>query len=241
MPSSIIDYRNLVDKPYGKIFYDIVFSQLDFLKNKHFKIFDFGAGFCITANHYAADHDITVFEPNTDMLSLRINENAFKIVDNIDTVKNFPDKIFDVIICHNVLEYLDNKSETIAELVRLLKTGGILSIIKHNLSGRIIASAVFDDLPSEALKILSNDAEQFSMFGSRMCYSNDWLISELKSMGLTHTETYGIRAFYALSSNNAAKYSKEWFKNMLELEIKCAKIEDFQKIAFFNHLIFSKL
>ena len=35
MPSSIIDYRNLVDKPYGKIFYDIVFSQLDFLKNKH--------------------------------------------------------------------------------------------------------------------------------------------------------------------------------------------------------------
>jgi hypothetical protein len=49
------------------------------------------------------------------------------------------------------------------------------------------------------------------------------------------------RAFFGLSSNNEIKYIEEWYKAMLELEIKASTIDEFKKIAFFNHLIFKKM
>lgn len=50
-----------------------------------------------------------------------------------------------MIICHNVLEYIDDKEQIINELYRLLKTGGILSIVKHNRAGRVMQMAVLLD------------------------------------------------------------------------------------------------
>ena len=46
-------------------------------------------------------------------------------------ISAFADKTFDIIICHNVLEYVDDKAEVIKVLTRLLKQDGILSIVKH--------------------------------------------------------------------------------------------------------------
>lgn len=51
---------------------------------------------------------------------------------------------------------------------------------------------------------------------------------------------FGIRAFFGLSSNNEIKYSEEWYEPMLELETKASTMDEFKKVAFFNHLIFEK-
>ncbi|WP_026504654.1 hypothetical protein [Butyrivibrio sp. NC3005] len=53
-------------------------------------------------------------------------------------------------------------------------------------------------------------------------------------------EVYGIRTFFGLSSNNEIKFSEEWYRDMLELEIKAGAIDEYRKVAFFNHLIFRK-
>lgn len=53
-------------------------------------------------------------------------------------------------------------------------------------------------------------------------------------------ETYGIRAFFGLSSNNEIKYTEEWYNAMLELETRAAAMDEYRKIAFFHHLIFQK-
>ena len=58
--------------------------------------------------------------------------------------------------------------------------------------------------------------------------------------GTKLSELYGIRAFYGLSSNNEIKYTDEWYKSMLELETRVGSIEEFKKVSFFNHLIFTK-
>lgn len=52
MPSSIKDYRNLIDQPYGRMFYDLIYRQLNIQTKPTLDILDFGAGFCVTANHY---------------------------------------------------------------------------------------------------------------------------------------------------------------------------------------------
>ncbi len=78
MSTSIKDYRNMVDQPWGRMFYELIFRQLNIPSDKRLKILDFGAGFCITADHFAEKHEVTAVEPNEEMRSVRI-QNDFGI------------------------------------------------------------------------------------------------------------------------------------------------------------------
>ena len=239
MSNSIKDYRKMVEEPWGRMFYDLIYRQLNIEDDKRKKILDFGAGFCITSSHYAKRHDVTAVEPNEEMYSMRFPGDYNMITEGIEYIKNIDDNSFDFVFCHNVLEYTDDKENILKELLRVLKPGGTLSIIKHNLYGRVMGSAVLSDNPSAALDLLSDDNTENSMFGSRSVYDNKYLI-DLFEGGAVLKKTYGIRAFFGLSSNNEIKYTDEWYQKMLELENKASEIDEFVKIAFFNHLIFNK-
>ena len=236
---TIKDYRNMVEQPWGKMFYEMIFKQLNISNDKRIRILDFGAGFCITANHYARNHEVIAVEPNEEMYSLRIEKSDYTLIrQGLDYLKTVPDNSVDVAICHNVLEYAEEKEEILKQLVRILKPEGILSVIKHNLLGRVMGSAVLGDNPKAALDLL-NDVAEDSMFGNRSVYSNQSLIDAL-SENMVLIDLYGIRAFFGLSSNNEIKFTDEWYQAMLELEIVAGTMDEFRKIAFFNHLIFKK-
>lgn len=241
MAGSIKDYRNMVEQPWGKMFYDLVFRQLNIQNDKRLKILDFGAGFCLTADHYAKYHDVIAVEPNQEMYDLRVNKNDYKLAEGgIDYLQDIKDSTFDVVICHNVLEYTADKEIILKHLVRVLKTDGLLSIVKHNELGKVMAFAVLNDNPKEALEILRKENDESSIFGNRDVYSNEYLVNYLvEEMALK--DSFGIRTFFGLSSNNEIKFTDEWYQSMLELETKASNIDEYKKIAFFNHLIFKKI
>ena len=176
---TIKDYRKMVEQPWGKMFYEMIYKQLDFSGDKRLRILDFGAGFCITADHYAKDHEVIAVEPNEEMYSLRVKENEYTLImQGLDYLKTVPDNSIDVVLCHNVLEYVDNREEILMQLARVVKPEGILSIIKHNLYGRVMGSAVLADDPQAALDLL-NEVPEDSMFGNRSVYSDELLIEAL--------------------------------------------------------------
>ena len=236
---TIKDYRTMVEQPWGKMFYELIYKQLNISDKKRIRILDFGAGFCITANHYAKNHDVIAVEPNEKMYNLRVEGNDYTLItQGLDYLMTVPDCSMDVVLCHNVLEYVENKEAILKQLVRVVKPGGILSVVKHNLFGRVMGSAVLGDDPQAALDLL-NDVSEDSMFGCRSVYSNESLVETL-SQDMILADTYGIRAFFGLSSNNEIKSTNEWYLPMLALEIKASTMEEFKKVAFFNHLIFKK-
>ena len=239
MSDAIKNYRSMVDQPWGRMFYEMIYKQLDLSDCKKLKILDFGAGFCITADHYAKSHDVTAVEPNNEMRALRVGDNPYTLVGGgIDYLRDLDADSFDLVICHNVLEYADDKEAILKHLVRVTKPGGILSVVKHNLYGRVMATAVMSDDPKTALSLLDQGAEN-SMFGKRDVYSNEWITDLLKDE-MTLIDTYGIRTFFGLSSNNDIKYTDDWYQSMLELETKACSMDEYRKVAFFNHLIFAK-
>lgn len=239
MSDAIKNYRSMVDQPWGRMFYEMIYKQLDLSDCKKLKILDFGAGFCITADHYAKSHDVTAVEPNDEMRALRVGDNPYTLVGGgIDYLLDMDADSFDLVICHNVLEYADDKEAILKHLVRVTKPGGILSVVKHNLYGRVMATAVMSDDPKTALSLLDQGAEN-SMFGKRDVYSNEWITDLLKDE-MTLIDTYGIRTFFGLSSNNDIKYTDDWYQSMLELETKACSMDEYRKVAFFNHLIFAK-
>lgn len=242
MSNSIKEYRNLVEQPWGKMFYEMIYRQLDLPDTPELNILDYGSGFCITANHYAEYHNVIAIEPNSEMSSLRVHSNQYTFLSGgLELLKTIPNNNYDIVICHNVLEYADNKSEILRELSRILKPGGRLSIVKHNLRGRIISESVLKDTPKSALELLNNSFDNAqNMFGNRDTYDNQFLLNFADDFGLTCENVFGIRTFFALSSNNRIKYTDEWYANMIELEMKACNIDEYKNIAFFNHLIFTK-
>ena len=126
------------------------------------------------------------------------------------------------------------------ELARVLKQGGTLSIVKHNLLGRVMAYAVFSDNPKAALDLLDSGDQENNMFGKRDTYEDEYIIGLEKKCGLSMENLFGIRTFFALSKNNDIKFTQEWYEDMLALEMRTCNLDRYKSISFFHHLIFRK-
>ena len=239
---SVKDYVELVKAPWGRMFYDLLFAQLDIPQSPKLDILDFGSGFGITANHFAAWHDVTAVEPNDEMIRNSYKENEYKQMrGGIEKISEFEDKSFDIVCCHNVLEYIENKEPMICELLRVLKLGGLLSVVKHNRVGRVFGTAVFKNDPKKALALIDENANDKSNFlGTQYIYSNDYLISLAAKYSGSVIKILGMRAFYALGQDNNIKYTDEWYESMLALENAVAGIDAYKNAAFFSHLFIGK-
>ncbi len=238
MPDSIDDYRRLIELPWGRIFYDMIFRQLNLSNDRMLKILDYGAGFCVTASYYAECHNVIAYEPNPEMFIKRV-DGDYRLITSKNELDELEISSFDVVICHNVLEYVSNPIELLNEIIKFLKPNGILSIVKHNLKGRILAQAVFSDDPAGALSLLNSHSDKgTNLFGKRGTYDNDLLLNFAENNGLECENIFGIRTFFALSTNFDVKYTDEWYNSMLELEMNTCNIDEYRGVSFFHHLIF---
>ena len=215
----------------------IIWAQLGEIKGKN--ILDFGSGEGITANHFAKDNSVVAIEPWDVMLKNRWKDNEYRqIQGDASELSAFEDKTFDVIICHNVLEYIDDKEKIVNELHRILKPGGMLSIVKHNRAGRVMQMAVMSDDIEKANELLDGKNIAASKFGAIKDYE-DKMISEWNA-GLKCVDSFGIRTFWDLQQNQEKHDLEEWQDKMMQLEMRVSQIDEYRKIAFFHHLLFIK-
>lgn len=231
--ANIQGYLAYVHAPWGKLFYELAWHRIA-CKGK--RILDFGSGFGITANHFAKDNDVIAVEPNEEMLRHQFADHPYEqLIGSIEALQSMPDQSFDVIICHNVMEYLNDREALLSEFSRLLKPDGYISVIKHNRAGKIMQKAVFEYSVDEALKLLENGNAESAHFGTIHEYDDAALEAYSKGRLKIHS-VYGLRIFYALQRNEL-KTGDEWFPNMYALECRAEEIPEFRDIAFFHHII----
>ena len=230
--------RKLTDLPaWERLFRKIVWAQLGEICGR--RVLDFGSGEGITANHYAADNDVTAVEPWDEMLKDAWRDHEYRqIVGGVEALADFADDTFDVIICHNVLEYADDKPAIVRELARVLKPGGFLSLVKHNRYGRVMQMAVLLDDFDKANSLLDGEDSAASKFG-RIRYYDDADI-QTWCPELVIEKTCGIRAFWDLQQNQEKHPDELWQEEMMKLEMRVSEVEEFRSIAFFHHLILRK-
>ena len=231
--------HNINELPaWERLFKRIVWKQLGEIRGKH--ILDFGSGEGITANYLAENNNVIAIEPSKEMISNAWTDNTYtQIVGDVLTLADIVDCTFDIIICHNVLEYVDNKAMIIKELSRVLKEDGFISIAKHNRAGRVMQMAVLLDDFERANKLLDGENGTASKFGAIRYYEDDDIINWEPELRIK--ECFGIRTFWDLQQNQAKHSEEEWQEKMIQLEMRVAQIEEFRKIAFFHHLILEKV
>lgn len=223
---------------WERLFKEIVWEQLGDLEGK--KILDFGSGEGITADHFAKKNDVTAIEPSDEMLSNAWKDYEYtQIVGDVNSLTAFEDETFDVIICHNVLEYIDDKAAVVKALSRVLKKDGILSVAKHNRAGRVMQMAVLLDDFEKANALLNGENSTASKFGTIRYYEDEDILKW--EPDLTISEVFGIRTFWDLQQNQEKHDDEEWQTKMKQLEMRVAQVPEYREIAFFHHLILRKL
>ena len=228
----IQQYKQMLEQPWGKIQYEITFAQLVHLKNK--KILDFGSGLGLVSQFLGENNEVVAIEPEKEMLFAYPNHTYEKILGSLEQVKKFEAESFDIVLCHNVLEYIEenNRENYLAELKRVLKQDGKLSIIKHNQVGKIMQAVVFSNDVDQALDLLKGNEFRSVSFNSGTTYTIDELL-EMSKMKLVKYQA--IRTFYSLQMNEV-KTKDNWLKKMTEMELAVCDLYPYKDISFLQHI-----
>lgn len=230
--------RKVTDlQPWECLMKKIVWKQLGDIRDK--KILDFGSGIGVTANYLAEHNEVTAIEPDEASVMMRWTDNPYtQITGSTDEVCKFADETFDMIICHNVLEYVEDRAYIVKEFARILKTDGKISIVKHNRAGRVMQMVVLLNDFEQAHSLLDGNDGMTSKYGAIRYYEDSdiekWC-SELKIK-----KTLGMRTFWDMQQNQEIHKDAEWQDKMVEIEMRVSDMDGYKDIAFFHHLMIEK-
>lgn len=223
--------------PWELLMKRMVWQQLGEKENK--TILDFGSGTGITANHFAEKNKVTAIEPSEDAVKMRWQDFSYEqLIGSTDKLKELPSESYDIIICHNVLEYALDREEILKEFVRLLKPEGFISLVKHNRPGRVMQMVVLLNSFEHANDLLDGNAGESGQYGAIHYYDD----SEIENWcpELKITKTLGMRTFWDLQQNQECHKDSDWQEKMLQMEHRVEDLEEYKQVAFFHHLILQK-
>lgn len=224
--------------PWELLLKKIVWTQLGDIQGK--RILDFGSGIGVTANHYARHNAVVAVELSRESAAQRWQENPYRqLIGSTDILRELQAESFDVILCHNVLEYAPDRESILREFSRLLKPDGVLSIVKHNRPGRVMQMAVLLDDFEKANALLDGRDGASAQYGAIRYYEDSDVTKWCGDFRIV--EVSGIRTFWDLQQNQERHRDPEWRAKMLELELRVSRIDAYRDIAFFHHLIVTKV
>ncbi len=229
----------MLDKlqPWEALLKKILWKQLGEITDK--RILDFGSGTGVTSNYLAKNNEVIAIEPSEERVSERWKENDYiQIVGSIDELRKLEPESFDMILCHNVLEYASHREAIINEFHRLLKTGGTLSIVKHNRPGRVMQMTVLLNDFEHAHVLLDGEDGTASQYGTIHYYEDEDIVKWCN--GFQIEKVMGIRTFWDLQQNQEIHKNPQWQEQMVEIEMRVAEMEEYRNIAFFHHMILRK-
>ena len=126
-------------------------------------------------------------------------------------MRKFDDETFDVIICHNVLEYAEDRADIVREFARILKRNGKISIVKHNRAGRVMQMVVLLNDFEHTHSLLDGNDGMASKYGAIRYYEDTdiekWCpeLAITKTLGMRTVQGRNMEALNEILSDNTDK------------------------------------
>lgn len=223
--------------PWDALMKRMVWQQLGDIENK--TILDFGSGTGVTANYFAEKNTVIAIEPSEEAVKERWQEFPYQqILGSTDKLKELPSEAYDLILCHNVLEYALDREEILNEFTRVLKKDGTISLVKHNRPGRIMQMVVLLNDFEHANSLLDGKNGASGQYGTIHYYEDSDI--EKFCTGLKINKTLGMRTFWDLQQNQECHKNADWQEKMLQMEHRVEDVEAYKQIAFFHHVFLRK-
>ena len=202
------------------------------------RILEFGCGSGVMGAHYAEKNTVIGIDPDEQTLFCNTYDGVEQICGDITCLSGYADRSFDIILCHNVLEYASEREEIVKEFQRLLKDGGLLSVLKHNRPGRVMQMAVLLNNFDHANDLLDGRNGAARQYGQISYYEDEDLVKWAPELQIE--KVLGMRTFWDLQQNQEIQKEEDWQWEMMKLEQRVSDIAEYRNIAFFHHILLKK-
>jgi len=153
----------------------------------------------------------------------------------------FPTSHFDVVLCHNVLQYVEDVPTLLKSLAFPLKAGGLMSLISINRYSHPYHAAFLRGDLAEALSQLDSRQLRAHIFDTMMTnYSVEEIGGMLDGAGCEIEQDYGLRCLCDYWGDNDRKFDPAIFEQLERLEFALMDRYPYKLLARYYHIIARK-
>jgi S-adenosylmethionine-dependent methyltransferase len=144
--------------------------------------------------------------------------------DILGIADEFAENEFDIVLCHNVIQFVDDVMPLLQVLRRVLKPGGFLSLITSNQYALPYQAAFREQDLDKAFELLDPGEQQHPVFDIEAHeYRADEVIEWLTGMGLKLEKHYGIRCLYDIWGTSEQKETPLVHEKLKKLEMELSE------------------
>jgi SAM-dependent methyltransferase len=246
------DYAAYLETPEGRLRSDLTFANLqEFLPASREKdslcALDVGCGTGATAVRLARlGMHVTLLDSSMAMLNLAkrgaqeaaVTEKiAVEHGDASQLAALFPVPSFDVIVCHNILEYVDDPIVLLCSAARALRdSSGLISVLARNRAGEVLKAAIQGGDLAAAENGITAEWGQESLYGGRVrLFTLDSLRAMLKAASVAAIAERGVRVLADYLPPRVSRGAE--YERILELERKLGTRPEFSAVARYIHCL----
>jgi S-adenosylmethionine-dependent methyltransferase len=239
-------------QPWQKLKYKLVQSHLaKHLGHGQQHILDAGGGNGLDSIPLTAQgHRVEIVDYSKEMLAdaerraaaAGVPERVGLHFGNVREVSRlFPEAQFDLVLCHNVIQYVDDLPGLLHDLVAALKPGGLISIVSINRFSIPYRIAFPRGDLAGALAQLDARRQRAILFDAPMtCYSAGEIMAMLTAAGCAIEQDYGLRCVCDYWGDNDLKVDPAVFQQLEELEFAMADRHPYKLLARYFQVIARK-
>jgi S-adenosylmethionine-dependent methyltransferase len=244
-------YAAYLETPEGRLRADLTFANLqDFLPlqaKESWCALDLGCGTGATAVRLARiGIHVTLLDSSAEMLDIAqhaareagVTERVeLKHGDAAGLAGLFHAQSFDVILCHNILEYVDNPGTVLRGAARILRdSSAMLSVLVRNQAGEVLRAAIQTGDLAAAENSLTAEWGQESLYGGRVrLFTPDGLQAMLKAASLTVASERGVRVVADYLPPRVSRIAD--YERIFELERNLGSRPEFAGTARYVHYV----
>lgn len=240
--------------PWGRIFYSVSRATIQ----RHLRtlppslhILDIGGGNGSDAIFYAEQgHRVTLLDSSAAMIEesrqiAEVEQLSSRIscyhADLTEVPTLFPEPVFDVLLCHNVIQYIEYPESMLRTVTSVLKAHGLLSLIGVNRYSEAYRAILQRLDPQAAQEKLQERVVQSQVFQQPMqLYTAFEMIAMLQDLRFIDIQQYGIRCVFDYIPDNDIKAESHFFAQIEQLEHLLSATYPYYLLARYIHLLAEK-
>jgi ubiquinone/menaquinone biosynthesis C-methylase UbiE len=193
-------------------------------------------------------HQVTVVDPSPDALAalgrrarevgLEMGTDVTGLQGDLSDLATLVEGGADVVLCHGVLEVVDDPAAALATIRQVLRPGGTLSLLVAQRHAAVIARAMAGHFP-QALALLANtpEASRTAAPRSGARFTADEAAALVEAAGFEVVSTHGVRVFADLVPGSLLDLEPGATASLLELERAASVRVEYLPLAAQLHLL----
>jgi S-adenosylmethionine-dependent methyltransferase len=248
--NGVAKYAAYLETPEGRLRLDLAFANLqDFLPQatRSLLALDLGCGTGAIAVRLARlGLHVTLLDASLPMLDFAKHTTreagvaeriTLKHGDAVQLATLFDAGSFDLILCHNILEYVDDPGAVLRGAARTLRDpSGILSLLVRNQAGEVLKAAIQGGDLAAAEHNLTAEWGHESLYGGRVrLFAAENLHAMLAATSFAVTAERGVRVVSDYLPRRVPGTAE--YERIFDLERKLGRRPEFVAVARYTHFL----